>query len=200
MKLLRTPDDRFAGLPDWPFRPRYAEVPAAPDDPQALRIHYLDEGPPDSPPVLICTASRPGPICTGSGPAARRGRPSRDRARPGRVRPLRQARGARRLQLPAYVDWMSPPFVGLDLRDITLVCQDWGGSSACAWWPEIPTGSHASSPPTLPADRRHRSGAGVPCLADVRRQTPDFHVGAHRERGRAPAAAEQVAALRRPVP
>lgn len=53
MKLLRTPGDRFAGLPDWPFRPRYAEVPAAPDDPQALRIHYLDEGPADSPPVLL---------------------------------------------------------------------------------------------------------------------------------------------------
>jgi pimeloyl-ACP methyl ester carboxylesterase len=53
VKLLRTPDDRFAGLPDWPFRPRYAEVPAAPDDPQALRIHYLDEGPADSPPVLL---------------------------------------------------------------------------------------------------------------------------------------------------
>jgi hypothetical protein len=28
MKALRTPDDRFVGLPDFPFEPHYVEVPA----------------------------------------------------------------------------------------------------------------------------------------------------------------------------
>lgn len=46
MKTLRTPDARFADLPGFPFAPRYAEV-------DGLRIHYLDEGPRDGPPVLL---------------------------------------------------------------------------------------------------------------------------------------------------
>jgi len=35
--VYRTPDDRFLGLPDFPFEPRYAEI-------DGLRTHYLDEG------------------------------------------------------------------------------------------------------------------------------------------------------------
>src|SRR6266540_7571770 len=42
MDVLRTPDDRFAGLPDFPFAPHYVEVDGG------LRIHYLDEGPADA--------------------------------------------------------------------------------------------------------------------------------------------------------
>lgn len=51
MKTLRTPDERFAGLPDFPFEPHYAEV----DDGEGghLRMHYLDEGPEDAAPVLL---------------------------------------------------------------------------------------------------------------------------------------------------
>ena len=37
MKLLRTPDKRFDGLPGHPFDPHYAEV-------EGIRIHYVDEG------------------------------------------------------------------------------------------------------------------------------------------------------------
>ena len=46
MNILRTPDDRFADLPDFAFEPRYAEV-------DGLRVHYLDEGPADAAPVLL---------------------------------------------------------------------------------------------------------------------------------------------------
>ena len=55
MEILRTPDDRFAGLPDYPFEPNYAEIPADPDDPEGetLRVHYLDEGPAGAAPVLL---------------------------------------------------------------------------------------------------------------------------------------------------
>ncbi len=35
--VYRTPDDRFAGLPDFPFAPHYVEI-------DELRTHYLDEG------------------------------------------------------------------------------------------------------------------------------------------------------------
>ena len=45
MEALRTPDERFAGLPDFPFAPHYVEV--ADGDGGTLRVHYLDEGPAD---------------------------------------------------------------------------------------------------------------------------------------------------------
>lgn len=51
MKTLRTPDERFVGLPDFPFEPHYAEV--GDDEGGHLRMHYLDEGPGDAAPVLL---------------------------------------------------------------------------------------------------------------------------------------------------
>src|SRR5699024_6551979 len=61
MEILRTPDDRFDDLPDYPFTPRYAEVPvdAAGEGLRGvgagdtLRVHHLDEGPADAPTVLL---------------------------------------------------------------------------------------------------------------------------------------------------
>ena len=46
MNVLRTPDERFANLAGYPFRPHYVEL-------AGLRMHYLDEGPSDGPAVLL---------------------------------------------------------------------------------------------------------------------------------------------------
>ncbi len=46
MDILRTPNERFADLPDFPFAPHYVDV-------DGLRMHYLDEGPSDAPVVLL---------------------------------------------------------------------------------------------------------------------------------------------------
>jgi haloalkane dehalogenase len=51
MKTLRTPDERFAGLPGYPFEPRYVEIDD--EDGGTLRVHHLDEGPADGPVVLL---------------------------------------------------------------------------------------------------------------------------------------------------
>ena len=51
MKILRTPDSRFDNLPDFSFSPHYCEVKDS--DGTALRIHYVDEGPPGASPVLL---------------------------------------------------------------------------------------------------------------------------------------------------
>ena len=37
MDVVRTPDERFEGLPGFPWEPRYMEI-------DGLRVHYLDEG------------------------------------------------------------------------------------------------------------------------------------------------------------
>ena len=45
--VLRTPDERFAALPDFEFAPRYLDLSVEPDG-DAMRLHYLDEGPSDA--------------------------------------------------------------------------------------------------------------------------------------------------------
>ncbi|HZP14485.1 MAG TPA: alpha/beta fold hydrolase, partial [Nocardioides sp.] len=47
MEIVRTPDERFEGLPGFDFAPHYAEIG------DGLRVHYLDEGPADATPVLL---------------------------------------------------------------------------------------------------------------------------------------------------
>jgi haloalkane dehalogenase len=51
MKVLKTPDERFANLPDYPYAPHYAEIPDL--EGGTLRMHYVDEGPPDAAPVVF---------------------------------------------------------------------------------------------------------------------------------------------------
>jgi pimeloyl-ACP methyl ester carboxylesterase len=51
MDVLRTPDSRFENLAGYPFAPHYVDVAAG--DTDNLRMHYLDEGPPDGPPVVL---------------------------------------------------------------------------------------------------------------------------------------------------
>ena len=49
MPIIRTPEERFVHLPDFPFRPHYAEV-------DGVRVHYLDEG---SGEVILCLHGEP---------------------------------------------------------------------------------------------------------------------------------------------
>jgi haloalkane dehalogenase len=51
MKALRTPEARFAALPDFPYTPHYVDVDDG--DGGRLRVAYLDEGPRDGQTVLL---------------------------------------------------------------------------------------------------------------------------------------------------
>ena len=51
MSVLRTPDERFANLPRYPFTPNYVEVET--EGIPALRMHYVDAGPADAPTVVL---------------------------------------------------------------------------------------------------------------------------------------------------
>ena len=51
MKVLRTPDSCFEGLPGYNFAPNYLNIHD--DDGTELRVHYIDEGPRDAEPILL---------------------------------------------------------------------------------------------------------------------------------------------------
>ena len=56
MDAVRTPDDRFENLPDWDFTPHYVEDL---NGYEGLRVHYVDEGPKDADRVFLCLHGQP---------------------------------------------------------------------------------------------------------------------------------------------
>ena len=126
MECLRTPDDRFAALPDYAFDPHYLTVPSG--DGSDLRLHYVDEGPRDAAPVLMMHGEPTWsylyrhmiPLFSAAGHRAI----APDLIGFGRSdKPVN--RGDYTYQ--SHVDWMTDWLTQMDLRQITLVCQDWGG-------------------------------------------------------------------------
>jgi haloalkane dehalogenase len=59
MEIVRTPDDRFANLPGWPFAPKYTEVDAADGSGARIRIHHIDEGPKDAAETILLVHGEP---------------------------------------------------------------------------------------------------------------------------------------------
>lgn len=127
MDILRTPDERFVGLPDFPFAPHYVEIPANEGTPR-LRVHYVDEGPADAPVVLLLHGEPSWsylyrtmiPMLTDADLRA---------VAPDLVGFGRSDKPTARSDYTylRHVDWMWATVDELDLHDITLVCQDWGG-------------------------------------------------------------------------
>ena len=56
MEVLRTPDERFNGLKEYPFEPHYTNIKT--HDGTTLRIHHIDEGPTDGP-ILLAMHGQP---------------------------------------------------------------------------------------------------------------------------------------------
>jgi haloalkane dehalogenase len=121
MNVLRTPEERFADLPDFRFASHYHQV--TPE----LRLHYLDEGPPEARPVLMlhgeptwCYLYRhmiPPVVEAGLRALA-----------PDLIGFGRSDKPAARgdYSYAAQVAWLGHWLEALDLRDVVLVCQDWG--------------------------------------------------------------------------
>ena len=127
MQTLRTPDARFADLPDFGFEPQYAEVP----DPDGgmLRMAWVEAGPADGEPVLMLHGEPSWsylyrhmiPVIADAGYRA--------------IAPdlVGFGRSDKPTELSDYsyarqVEWTRALiFDVLDLRGVTLVCQDWGG-------------------------------------------------------------------------
>ncbi|HVT35796.1 MAG TPA: haloalkane dehalogenase [Nevskiaceae bacterium] len=120
MKILRTPDQRFAGLPGYPYAPHYAQL-------GELRMHYVDEGPRDGavvlmlhgepswsylyrrmiPPFVAAGYRVLAPALIGFGKSDK----------PSRMADYSYQR---------HVDWLLAWIEQLDLTNVTLIVQDWG--------------------------------------------------------------------------
>lgn len=126
MHALRTPDERFRNLPSYPFEPRYVEIPSG--DGGRLRMHYVDEGP-SAADVVLMLHGEPSwsylyrkmiPLITGAGLRA---------VAPDLIGFGRSDKPVKRedYTYARHVAWVRAFLESLDLRRITLVCQDWGG-------------------------------------------------------------------------
>ena len=177
MKTLRTPDSRFANLPDYDFAPQYLMV----DDSEGgeLRVHYLDEGPRDADPVLLlhgepswCYLYRKMiPILTAAGYRV--------------IAP--DLPGFGRSDKPAartdytyqrHVDWMQSVLDQLDLKNITLFCQDWGGLIGLRLVADNPDRfARVAAGNTMLPTGDHDPGESFRKWQQFSQETPEFNVG-----------------------
>jgi haloalkane dehalogenase len=118
MSILRTPDERFANLPGWSFAPHYLDINGA-------RVHYVDEGQGD---VILCLHGEPSwsylyrkmiPLL-----AAKHRVIAFDWIGFGRSDKYSELSD---YSFAMHHDTLVAFIEQLDLRGITLVCQDWGG-------------------------------------------------------------------------
>ena len=125
MEVLRTPEERFENLKDWPYEAKYQIVNSEYGD---IRVHYIDEGSENPDTVLMI-----------------HGEPSWGYLYRNMVTPL--VKSGKRIIVPdlpgfgksdklslrdgytyeKYVAWMSDWLLSLDMKNITLFGQDWGG-------------------------------------------------------------------------
>lgn len=121
MKILRTPDNRFSNLLDYPFKPNYIQL-------GDIRIHYVDEGESSAEVVLLIHGEptwsylyrKMVPIVSESGYRVI----VPDLVGFGKSdKPINQED----YTYEKHVGWISSFIESLDLIDINLFCQDWGG-------------------------------------------------------------------------
>lgn len=123
---MRTPDSRFEDLPGYPFEPHYLDVAA--DGLEPVRMHYVDEGPPDGPVALLLHGQPTWSYLYRTVVPGLVGRGIRVIA-PDNIGFGRSDKPVRTTDytFARHIEWMRSLVVGLDLRDVTLVAQDWGG-------------------------------------------------------------------------
>jgi haloalkane dehalogenase len=127
MRVLRTPEERFAAVPDFPYAPVYVTFDSG--DGAALRVAVIDQGPADGEVVLLLHGEPSWsflyrsmiPVLTAAGLRV---------VAPDLVGFGRSDKPADRgdYSYARHVEWMRQAlFEGLGLTGITLVGQDWGG-------------------------------------------------------------------------
>ncbi|MBI4854490.1 MAG: haloalkane dehalogenase [Acidobacteria bacterium] len=121
MQFLRTPEERFVNLPGYNFQPNYLNF-------QSLRMHYVDEGEKNAPIVLMLHGEpswsylyrKMIPIVVNAGFRAI----APDLIGFGRSdKPIQKQDYSYQMHVDSIINFIN----SLDLNNIALVCQDWGG-------------------------------------------------------------------------
>lgn len=124
MQVLRTPDERFADLPDFPYAPHYTEITDADGTP--LRIAHVEAG---VGATVLLMHGEPSWSFLYRKMIARLSAQGHRAIAPDLIGFGRSDKPAARADytFERHVAWMSDWLLKQDLRDITLFCQDWGG-------------------------------------------------------------------------
>jgi len=177
MEILRTPDERFTGLPDFDFAPHYHEVPDGSGG--ELRLHHLDEGPSGAP-IVVLMHGEPSwcflyrkmiPVLVKAGLRV---------LAPDLVGFGRSDKPASRADYTyqRHVDWMTSWLEAAGVQDATLVGQDWGGLIGLRLVAE--QGDRfarvVAANTFLPTGDRHPGDAFL-AWQRFSQETPDFPVG-----------------------
>nr|WP_233259402.1 tRNA adenosine(34) deaminase TadA [Ramlibacter sp. WS9] len=197
---LRTPDDRFTGLPGYPWQPHYvADLPAL----DGLRMHYLDEGPATAPVTWLCLHGNPAwsylyrkmiPVFLEAGHRVvapdmigfgKSDKPKKDAA---------HRFGWHREALLEFVE-------RLDLRDVVLAVQDWGGLLGLT----LPMAAPQRYRGLLVMNTTLATGdaplsPGFLAWREMCRKNPEFDVGRLFGRGNPQMSAEECTAYGAPFP
>jgi len=125
--VVRTAEENFVNLPDFRYEPRYLIVSTGTSIPP-VRMHYIDEGPPDADPVVLLHGQPTWSYLYRHVIAALVANGHRviapDHIGYGRSDKLTEPTN---YTFARHVGWMSSCFTELDLQRATLVVQDWGG-------------------------------------------------------------------------
>jgi pimeloyl-ACP methyl ester carboxylesterase len=202
-EILRTPDEAFANVPDYPFLPNYIDDLMGYKD---TRIHYLDEpgmvGGPEEGNTFLCLHGEPSwsflyrkmiPVFTAAGGRA----VAPDLIGFGKTdKPVDDATYTykfHRDMLMAFIE-------RLDLRNITLVCQDWGGILGLGIVPDMADRFDRLIVMNTAIPIGQSPGEGFDNWKAFVRGNPDLDVGALFKRGMPYLSNEEAAAYAAPFP
>ena len=199
MEVLRTDDARFADLPGYAFASRYVDdLPGY----EGLRVHYVDEGPPYAAETFLCLHGQPTwsylyrkmiPVFAGAGGRViapdligfgRSDKPTEER--------LYTFHFHRNL-LRALIE-------RLDLRRITLVCQDWGGILGLTLPPAMPERFERLLVMNTAIPTGRSAGPGFDAWRTYNRSQPDLDIPALFKRAQVGLSDAEAAAYGAPYP
>ena len=197
---LRTPDARFEGLPGYPWAPRYvSDLPSL----AGLRLHYLDEGPRDAAITWLCLHGNPAwsylyrkmiPVFAASG--ARVVAP--DLIGFGKSdKPKKEGAHSFTWHRQVLLELVER----LDLRNVVLVVQDWGGLLGLT----LPMAAPERYRGLLVMNTTLATGdvplsPGFLAWREMCTKNPDFDVARLFARGNPQMSAEECAAYNAPFP
>ncbi|KAL6076174.1 Haloalkane dehalogenase [Balamuthia mandrillaris] len=204
LKVVRTPEERFAPLARnglYPFRSHYVEdLPSF----HGLRIHYLDEGnpSPSAPHTFLCLHGEPTwsflyrkmiPVFVAAGCRV----VAPDFMGFGKSdKPIRDSDYSFSLHRNVLLEFIQR----LDLRNITLVCQDWGGVLGLTLPMEMPWRFQRLLVMNTGLGTGRGLGKGFLAWRDYCNKNPDLPVGKLIKRGTQHLSEEEVYGYDAPFP